>query len=110
MRRRRCAGKRCGRRLRSCELTACEAAAGLPHHARRETRLAPRRLDVFFQEAVRGLAGIARARISPGAAFVVGGAGSLGLVVPATAPLEIEITVIAAEAVDRGFDRRVPRF
>ena len=53
----------------------------LPHHARGKPRLAPRRLDVFFQEAVRFPAGIARPRIGPGAAFVVGGAGGLAGVV-----------------------------
>src|SRR4029453_1358497 len=52
---------------------------------------------------MRFLAGIARPRIGPGAAFVVGGASGLAGVV-AVAGLEVEILVVAAEAVDRGFD------
>src|SRR5947199_58138 len=55
----------------------------LPHDARRKPRLAPRRLDVLLQEAVRFLAGIAGPGIGPGAAFVVGGAGGLAGVVAA---------------------------
>src|SRR3954453_1511434 len=78
--------------------------APLPHHAGDEPRLAVRRLDVLFQKAVRVAADIARPRIGPGAAFVVGGAGRLaGLV--ALAAVQIEIPVVAAEPVDRGFDR-----
>src|ERR1700712_1357649 len=37
----------------------------LPHHTRRKSGLAPRRLDVFFQEAVRFLADIAWTGIGP---------------------------------------------
>ena len=77
----------------------------LPHHARGKPGLPPRRLDVLLQEAMRFLAGIARPGIGPGAAFVVGGAGGLAGVV-AVAALEVETLVVAAEAVDRGFDRR----
>ena len=62
----------------------------LPHHARDKPGLAPRRLDLLFQEAMRVPADIARPRIGPGPAFVVGGAGGLaGLV--ALAALEFEI-------------------
>src|SRR5215510_14409296 len=75
----------------------------LPHHTRRKPGLPSRRLDVLLQEAMRFLAGIAGARVSPGAAFVVGGAGGLAGVV-AVAGLEVEILVVAAEAVDRGLD------
>src|SRR5882757_443827 len=54
-------------------------------------------------------AGIARPRIGPGPAFVVVGASRLaGLV--ALIVFESEIPVIAAEAVDRGFDRAVAGF
>src|SRR4029079_11444764 len=81
----------------------------LPHHARREPRLAARWLDVLLQEALRLLAGIARPRIGPGAAFVVGGAGGLAGVV-AVAALEIETLVVAAETVDRGFGCLVASF
>src|SRR4051812_5045513 len=82
----------------------------LPHHARGKPRLPPRRLDVLLQEALRVLAGIARPRIGPGAAFVVGGAGGLAGVVAAVAALEIKTLVVAAEAVDRGFDGLVAPF
>src|SRR5437899_2390314 len=82
----------------------------LPHDARRKPRLAPRRLDVLLQEAVRFLAGIAGPGIGPGAAFVVGGAGGLAGVVAAVAALEIKTLVVAAEAVDRGFDCLVAPF
>src|SRR6185295_17351383 len=76
-------------------------------HARGKPGFPPRRLDVLFQEAVRFLAGIAGPRIGPGAAFVVGGAGGLAGVVAAVAAFEIKALVVAAEAVDRGFDRLV---
>src|SRR5439155_187379 len=64
----------------------------------------------FLQEAVRLLAGIAGPGIGPGAAFVVGGAGGLAGVVAAVAALEIKTLVVAAEAVDRGFDCLVAPF
>src|SRR6059058_1610044 len=76
----------------------------LPHHAGRKSRLPPRRLDVFLQKAVRLAPGIAGTRIGPGAAFVVGGAGRLAGVV-AVPGAEIEILVVAAKPIDRGFDR-----
>src|ERR1700733_6848041 len=80
--------------------------ATLPHHPRGKPGLAARRLDFLFQEAVRFLADIAGARKSPGAAFVVFGAGRLaGLV--ALAALHCKSVVIAAGAVDRGFLRAV---
>src|SRR4051794_9653708 len=76
----------------------------LPHHAGNEARLAARRLDILFQETVRVAADIAGPCKGPGAALVVGGAGGLaGLV--AFLAVQVEITVIAAEAVDRGFGR-----
>src|ERR1700722_14955881 len=81
---------------------------GLPHHARDEPGLAPRRLDFLFQEAVRLLADIARPRIGPGPAFIVLGAGCLAGFV-ALAAFEDEIAVVTAEPVDRGFDRTVAR-
>src|ERR1700682_1858809 len=83
--------------------------SSLPHHARDEPGLAPRRLDVFFQKTVRGFSGIARPRIGPGPALVVGGAGLLALIV-AVAAFQFEIAVIAAEPVDRGFRSPVARF
>src|SRR5438105_765366 len=56
---------------------------------------------------MRTAPGVARSRVGPGAALVVGGAGGLaGLV--ALIAFELEILVVAAEAVDRGFDRAVP--
>src|SRR5882724_6611459 len=58
---------------------------------------------------MRILAGIARPGIGPGAAFVVGGAGG-GAGFITVAAFKIEILVVAAEAVDRGFDRIVLRF
>src|SRR3954471_17525112 len=79
----------------------------LPHHPRDKPRPAARRLDDFFQKAVRFPAGIARPRIGPGAAFVVGGAGRLAFVVAFAAGLDDEIAEVAAKTVDRGFDRRV---
>src|ERR1700722_10956980 len=82
---------------------------GLPHHARDEPGLAPRRLYFLFQEAVRFLADIARPRIGPGPAFVVLGAGCLADFV-ALSPFESETAKVAAGAVDRGFDRAVARF
>src|SRR5438128_2323008 len=82
----------------------------LPHDAGRKPRLAPRRLDVLLQEAVRFLAGIAGPGIGPCAAFVVGGAGGLAGVVAAVAALEIKTLVVAAEAVNRGFDCLVAPF
>src|SRR5437763_2075069 len=134
MRRRLRDGRRCGRRSRCCRRSGAVArmerseirasvAAGyslpdcaalhpgyaLPNHTRGKPRLPPRRLDVFLQEAVRLLAGVARPRIGPGAAFVVGGAGGLAGVV-AVAALEIEALVVAAVAVDRGFDGIVAPF
>src|SRR4249920_3652602 len=66
----------------------------LPHHARGKPGFPARRLDVFLQEAMRFLAGIARPRIGPGAAFVVGGAGGLAGVV-AFAAVEVETPVVA---------------
>src|SRR4051812_15685869 len=78
--------------------------ASLPHDARDKPRLAPRRLDVLFQIAVRVAADIAGSCIGPGAAFVVGGARRLaGLV--AFSAFHVEIAIVAAETVDRGFDR-----
>src|SRR6266436_6437780 len=86
----------------------------LPHHPRRESGLAARRLDFLFQEAMRFPADVARPRIGPGPAFVVGGAGGFAEVVALAAfdlaALELEILVIAAGTVDRGFDRPVPGF
>src|SRR5438270_13227051 len=76
----------------------------LPHYARGKSRLAPRRLDVFVQKAMRRAPGIAGPRVSPGAAFVVGGAGGLAFVIAFAAGLDVEIPVVAAKAVDRGFD------
>src|SRR5882724_5486109 len=81
----------------------------LPHHAGREPGFPPWRLDVFLQEAMRFAPGIAGPRIGPGAAFVVGGAGRLAFVVAFAPALHIEILVVAAKAVDRGFDRGVAR-
>src|SRR6202795_4040308 len=81
----------------------------LPHHARDEPGLAPRRLDFLFQEAVRGFSGIARPRIGPGPALVVAGAGRLAFVV-AVAAFHFETAIIAAGPVDRGFDRAGARF
>src|SRR5580704_2223005 len=80
----------------------------LPHHAPDESGLAPRRLNFLFQEAVRFLADIARPRIGPGSAFVVFGAGCLADFV-ALSPFESETAIVAAGAVDRGFDRAVAR-
>ena len=58
---------------------------------------------------MRVAAGIAGPGVGPGAALVVSGAGGLaGLV--AVAALQFEILVVAAEAVDRGFDGAVARF
>src|SRR5665213_2705756 len=80
----------------------------LPHHARNNPGAAARRLYVLFQETVRLFADVSRAGKSPGAAFVVVGAGRLaGLVVFAI--LQRVIAVVAAGAVDRGFDRTVAR-
>src|SRR6185295_6978576 len=88
-------GRKCQREI---------AGWALPHHARDEPRLAPRRLDVLFQIAMRVTADIAGPGIGPGAAFVVGGARRLaGLV--ALGAFQIEIAIVAAETVDRGFDR-----
>src|SRR5882757_9374569 len=56
---------------------------------------------------MRILAGIARPRVGPGAAFIVGGAGRLAGIVAVVA-LDVEIPVVAAEAIDRGFDRAIP--
>src|SRR3954447_17498642 len=81
----------------------------LPHHARREPRLPPRRLDFLFQEAARFASGVARAGIGEGATFVVGGAGGLAGFF-AFAVLHLEIAQIAAGTVDRGlyaFDTRL---
>src|SRR5713226_2160025 len=81
----------------------------LPHHARDEPGLAPRRLDFLFQEAVRGFSGISRPRIGPGPALVVAGAGRLALIV-AVAAFQFETAIIAAGPVDRGLDRAIARF
>src|SRR5450631_436065 len=56
---------------------------------------------------MRVLALIARPRIGPGAAFVVVGAGGLAGLLALI--FQSEIAVVAAEAVDRGFDRAVLR-
>src|SRR5690349_10143472 len=80
----------------------------LSHHARNKPGLPPRRLDVFLQIAMGVAAGITRSRIGPGPAFVVGGAGGLAGVI-AFGALEVEILVVAAETVDRGFDRGILR-
>src|SRR6185312_10985230 len=71
--------------------------------------LSSRRLDVLLQEAVRLLAGVARPRVGPGAAFVVCGAGGLAGVV-AIAALEIKAVVVTAETIDRGLDGIVAPF
>src|SRR5229473_7546941 len=81
----------------------------LPHHARDEPGLAPRRLDFLFQEAVGGFSGISRPRIGPGPALVVAGAGRLALIV-AVAAFQFETAIIAAGPVDRGLDRAIARF
>src|SRR5207237_1112837 len=52
---------------------------------------------------------IARPRVGPGEAFVVVGAGGLAGFVTLIV-LESEIPVVAAETVDRAFDRTVPGF
>ena len=78
------------RRRVALEPVRCARMPGdvrLPHHARGKPRLAPRRLDVLFQEAMRFAAGIAGPRIGPGPAFVVGGAGRLAGLVAFAAPL-----------------------
>src|SRR6476619_6138371 len=80
----------------------------LSHHPRDEPGLAARRLDVFFQEAVRFLPDISRPCIGPGPAFVVARAGRLASLVAVTA-LEVEIAVIATEPVDRDLLRAVAR-
>src|SRR6266481_3643663 len=80
----------------------------LPHHARDEPGLAPRRLDVFFQEAVRILSDISRPRIGPGTAFVVVDTGRLAGIV-AVAAFQTEIAVVAAQPVDRNFLGAVAR-
>src|ERR1700739_1385154 len=54
---------------------AVSAKDAVPPHARRKSRPPARGLDFLFQEAMRFLADIACPRKSPGAAFVVGGAG-----------------------------------
>src|SRR3954463_955073 len=79
-------------------------ATQLPHHARDEPRLAPRRLDVFFQLAVRVATDITGPCIGPGAALVVRVAGRLARLV-ALAAFDLEAAVVAPEPVDRGFDR-----
>src|SRR6478735_7566520 len=67
----------------------------LSHHARRESRLPPRRLDLLFQETARFASRVARAGIGEGAAFVVGGADGLAGFF-AFAVLHLEIAQIAA--------------
>src|SRR5439155_207600 len=75
------------------------AMTRLAHHAGGKSRAAARRFDLFLQEAMRFLADIAGPGIGPGAALVVGGAGSLaGLVALA---LHVKILVVAAGPVDR---------
>src|SRR5428012_17113 len=74
----------------------------LPHHARDEPGLAPRRIYLFFQKAVRVFADIAGTRIGPGPAFVVFVAVRLAVFV-ALAALQREILVVPARAVDVGF-------
>src|SRR4051812_42109829 len=102
IKRRRRDGKRCGRKSRCCR------RSNLPHHARGKPGLAPRRLDVFLQEAMAVLAGIAGAGIGPGPAFIVGGAGGLAGGVAIVA-LWVENFLVAAKTVDRGFDGAVAR-
>src|SRR5882757_1405935 len=80
-----------------------------PDHAGNQPGLAARRLDLFFQETMRLPPDISRTGIGPGPAFIVGGAGGLAGFV-ALAAFDVEIAVIAAEPVDRGFDRAVARF
>src|SRR5450631_1731144 len=80
----------------------------LPHHARDKSGLAARRLDVFFQEAVRAFFDVSRPRIGPGPTLVVVDTGGLAGFV-ALAVVQSEIAVVAAEPVDRGFDRAVAR-
>src|SRR5438552_9215836 len=58
---------------------------------------------------MRRASDISGPRIGPGAAFVVGGACRLAGIV-AVAALEFEITVVAAEAVDRSFLSAAARF
>src|ERR1700719_5292424 len=73
-----------------------------PHHPRDKPGLAPRRLDVLFQEAVRLAPDISRPRIGPGPALVVVGAGRLASFV-ALVFFQGEILVVAAEPVDGNF-------
>src|ERR1700751_3234006 len=82
--------------------------SALPHHARGKSRLAARWLDILFQKTVRVLADIARPRIRPGAALVVGGAGRLAALF-ALAALDLKALIIAARPVDRGLQRRTAR-
>src|ERR1700723_78439 len=81
----------------------------LPDHAGSEPRLAPRRLDFFLQKAVRLAPHISGTCIGPGAAFIVGAAGGLADLVTLAA-LELKTAVVAAGAINRGFDRAVARF
>src|SRR4029077_7615859 len=81
----------------------------LPQDARGEPWLASGWLDVFLQKTVSVFADVSRAGKGPGPASVVGRASALADLV-AVAPLEFEAAVIAAIAVDRGFDRAIARF
>src|ERR1700733_8122709 len=80
----------------------------LPHDAGNKPRLAARRLDVLFQKAVWFFSDIPPPRKGPGPAFIVIGAGRLAGFVALTA-FEIKTAIVAAEPVDRGFDRPVAR-
>src|SRR5205823_14239102 len=82
--------------------------APLSHHPRDKSGLAPRRLDILSQEAMRCPSNISGPRIGPGPAFVVGDASRLAGLITLTA-LDFEIPVIAAEAIDRSLDRSVAR-
>src|SRR5450631_2755222 len=83
-------------------------AAQLSHHARDAARLVPWRGDPVLQIAARERSNVAGPHIGPGAAFVLGlagrlasGAGRIGR--------DLEIAIVAADAIDGIFDRTAPR-
>src|ERR1019366_2539960 len=80
----------------------------LSHHTGNAARLVSRPRDLVFQIAARGWPDIAGPHIGPGAAFVLGVAGSLARSAGRFG-CGLEIAVVAAEAVDGEFRRALAR-
>src|SRR5262245_55672993 len=83
-------------------------SAVLSHHTGQATRLAPRRLDLALEIAARGISLIAGPHVGPGAAAVLALARLLARLAGRIGR-QVEVAVVAAEAIDRNLHRTGPR-